>query len=61
MKKDYYFLISLLTIQDIDECVLKTDNCNDNANCTNTKGAYDCHCYGGYRGDGFVCKGKLRI
>ncbi|KAL4271397.1 hypothetical protein GQ457_13G021870 [Hibiscus cannabinus] len=36
---------------DIDEC--KTRNpCNENAICYNLPGRFDCHCKGGYQGDG---------
>ena len=52
LKKLHYFL------PDIDECALKTDNCDSNANCTNTKGTYNCTCKEGYLGDGFNCTGK---
>ena len=31
------------------------------ANCTNTVGSYICTCNEGYRGDGSVCNGKLRL
>ena len=29
---------------DIDECATNNDNCNANATCTNTQGAFDCDC-----------------
>ena len=48
----HYFL------SDIDECALNTDNCNSNANCTNTDGTYNCTCKKGYLGDGSNCTSK---
>ena len=45
----------------MDECVLKTDNCDSAANCTNTAGGFNCSCVEGYSGDGITCTGKLLI
>ena len=45
---------------DINECQLKTDNCDNNANCTNTPGGYNCTCKTGFTdvdGDGKNCTG----
>merc|ERR1712126_661876 len=39
----------------IDECTKKTDNCDDNADCTNTVGSFTCACKAGYSGDGKSC------
>ncbi|XP_038055917.1 ephrin type-A receptor 3-like [Patiria miniata] len=41
--------------QDIDECLKGTDDCHDNAGCTNTEGSYTCSCNTGYRGSGRTC------
>ncbi|KAJ8038778.1 IgGFc-binding protein [Holothuria leucospilota] len=44
---------------DIDECVLQTDDCSDQADCSNTPGSYNCTCQDGYfdvNGDGRVCQ-----
>ena len=30
--------------------------CDDNADCTNTQGGYNCTCQEGYAGDGFTCE-----
>lgn len=40
---------------DIDECDIETDNCDTNANCTNTPGSFTCVCLAGYEGDGVTC------
>ncbi len=45
---------------DLDECALKTDSCDSNANCTNTDGGYSCNCLKGYKGDGFSCTGTYQ-
>ena len=34
---------------------LETDNCNDNATCTDNAGSFDCACNSGYSGDGTAC------
>jgi hypothetical protein len=43
------------TCVDIDECTKETDNCDQNADCTNTQGAFTCACAVGYTGDGKIC------
>ncbi|XP_013389521.1 fibrillin-2, partial [Lingula anatina] len=40
---------------DLDECSLGTDNCAENATCTNTVGSFTCSCLPGFTGDGTVC------
>ncbi|CAH1277274.1 EGF [Branchiostoma lanceolatum] len=42
-------------IPDVDECADGTDNCHDNATCTNTDGSFTCACNDGYGGDGVNC------
>jgi len=42
---------------DIDECNLKTDNCDSKATCTNTPGSFNCTCKTGYSGNGITCSG----
>ena len=50
-----------LTTTDIDECSSGTDNCNENADCTNAIGTFTCSCVFGYTGDGVTCTGKYSI
>ncbi|AKF80124.1 EGF domain-containing protein [Myxococcus fulvus 124B02] len=40
---------------DIDECAAGTDNCSENATCTNIGGSFTCACTAGYEGDGVTC------
>ena len=40
---------------DVDECTLETDNCDNNANCVNTDGDFTCTCNTNYNGDGLNC------
>ncbi|XP_077996691.1 uncharacterized protein LOC144449999 [Glandiceps talaboti] len=40
---------------DINECTESTDDCDLNADCTNTYGGYLCQCIDGYNGDGKTC------
>lgn len=40
---------------DIDECMTQTDNCDENATCTNTIGSFTCECNAGWEGNGTTC------
>ena len=43
---------------DINECASDMLNtCDENANCTDSIGSYNCSCNPGYEGDGFNCTG----
>ena len=45
---------------DINECgSIDLNNCDENAQCTNTDGSYTCSCNTGYVGDGVSCTSKL--
>ena len=44
---------------DINECESDdSNNCDENAQCTNTVGTYICSCNPGYTGDGVICASK---
>ena len=52
----YYFL-------DVNECTAGTDNCSDDAACTNLSGSFRCACNSGFSdtlSDGTQCDGKKR-
>jgi hypothetical protein len=44
---------------DINECANGTDNCSDNATCTNSFGAFSCECNAGFFGDGVTCEREV--
>lgn len=44
----------------MDECALGSDDCHDNATCTNTVGSYTCKCKEGFTGNGVDCEGKKK-
>ena len=57
----YVSEISSINFQiDIDECKGSNNvNCDENANCSNTVGSYNCTCKDGFTGDGHSCSGKI--
>ena len=44
-----------------DECALGTDNCSDNATCTDTDQSFLCACNDGYSGDGVTCDQQTAV
>ena len=46
---------SVSLFSDIDECLLETDTCDDDADCIDTDGSYTCTCHVGFSGDGEIC------
>ena len=48
---------SFFPTQDVDECMLDMDECDELAACINTIGSYNCVCEVGYTGDGYNCTG----
>lgn len=40
---------------DVDECAAGTDNCDANADCSNTVGGHTCTCNPGFAGNGISC------
>ena len=59
MKYIYIFcdILSILIFLDIDECMIKIDNRDPNAYCTDTSGSFNCTCNNGYSGNGTLCQG----
>ena len=53
------FYIRLLLLTDIDECHINTDDCHQNATCTNTVGSHTCACKPGFSGNGTDCQGNV--
>lgn len=47
--------LRVIVLIDINECELSLDNCDRNAFCEDTEGAFTCTCYPGYSGNGTVC------
>ena len=60
-KYNFAIVCLLLFIIDVDECADETDNCHDNATCTNNDGSYECECNVGYTGDGVTCTGTYTV
>ena len=48
---------SIYFILDIDECQRGSNDCDNNASCTNTQGGFTCACKDGYSGNGKSCTG----
>lgn len=44
------------TCDDVDECADGSNDCDDNAECTNTPGSFECACSRGFVGDGTTCE-----
>ena len=58
----YHTDIFKSAVADIDECTEnETNDCDINANCTNTEGSYNCACRIGFRGNGKNCTGMKWI
>jgi len=53
--------VSFSRFSDINECTDDSADCDQNADCTNTAGSYDCACQIGFTGDGFECVGKPEL
>ena len=44
---------------DFNECDLGLDSCDENSDCINTEGSYECRCHDGYTGNGTLCTGQV--
>ena len=51
--------MAFLFVSDIDECSKNGSPCDENAECLNIEGSYNCTCNDGFTGNGTVCAGKL--
>ena len=51
--------VTLSISPDIDECAIDTHNCDENANCTDTDGSFQCACLSGYEGNGTFCQSAI--
>ena len=53
-------VISSINFQlEIDECKSSKNVCDENANCSNTVGFYNCTYKEGFTGDGHSCSAKI--
>ena len=53
---------SYFLFPDVNECSNEsTNDCDVNANCTNSPGSYNCQCISGFAGDGRNCSGNKSI
>ena len=50
-----YFLPECFRPPCTDECSTEEDSCDDNAECFNTYGSYECNCMEGFFGNGRTC------
>ena len=50
----YFFYNLICFVTDINECSTE-GTCDENADCLDTPGSYECTCSSGYSGDGHMC------
>ena len=43
---------------DVNECTGSSHDCDENAECVDSEGSYNCVCKDGYVGDGSDCRAK---
>jgi hypothetical protein len=53
--EDGYTKMNAQNCADVDECSMGADDCDPNAECTNTPGSFECTCPPGWEGDGTTC------
>ncbi len=52
--------IHIITVTDVDECVSPDLNmCDENADCVDNVGSYDCVCRSGFVQNGSYCESKI--
>ncbi len=55
-------VVKVLILADIDECSNSSlHNCDDNADCVDNTGSFQCTCQSGFRGNGTICSGKVKM
>ncbi|XP_071954227.1 uncharacterized protein [Antedon mediterranea] len=54
-REGYVLNVDLKNCDDIDECMMMTDDCSEYATCENTEGSFNCTCSEGYNGNGQIC------
>lgn len=54
-------MVYLRNFAAVDECAMRTHNCDTNAICTDTAAGFTCTCKTGYKGNGEACRGKQLI
>ena len=55
------FVCTVHYFSDIDECTTGDNNCDPDAECSNTEGNFTCACPTGFVGDGVTeCSGKRK-
>ena len=48
-------------LSDIDECEQDLDDCDENSNCVDTIGSFECFCHVGYIKNGTQCISELHV
>ena len=51
-------MVTKFATSDDDECSDGSNDCGENAECTNTLGGFTCKCTEGFAGDGKTCTGE---
>ena len=44
---------------DVNECALHLDDCDENSDCVDTEGGYDCECHDGFIKNGTICTSNM--
>ena len=58
MSRHNYITVFFLAVLDVNECTTEAHICDDNAECVNTEGSYECTCKDGFHGDRKKCTGN---
>jgi len=56
-----FFWYTLCFAVDVNECGLFPRPCDENAECYNTRGSYQCRCFPGFSGDGHTCTSMCNL